>query len=74
MLEDMTPPLNGRSCKVAVIGLTMSESDRMILYKAIESKDVWPIKTLSKELRKRGVELSDTPLTNHRNKTCVCFR
>lgn len=74
MLEDLTPPLNGRSCKVAVVGATMTESDRTILYKAIESKEVWPIKTLSKELRKRGVELSDTPLTNHRNKTCVCFR
>lgn len=74
MLEDLMPPNNGRSCKVAAMAATMSESDRTILYKAIESKDTWPIKTLSRELRKRGVELSDTPLTSHRNQTCVCFR
>lgn len=73
MLEDLTPPGNGRTCKVAVIGATLSESDRTILEDAIASKDTWPIKTLSKELRRRGIELSDTPLTNHRNKTCVCF-
>lgn len=74
MLEDLTPPDNGRTCKVAVIGATLSNADRQILETAIASKDAWPIKTLSRELRRRGIELSDSPLTNHRNKTCVCFR
>lgn len=73
MLEDLTPPASGRTCKVAVIGATLSDTDRKILEDAIASRDLWPIKTLSKELRRRGIELSDTPLTNHRNKTCVCF-
>lgn len=74
MLEDLTPPDNGRTCKVALIAATLSKADREILYQAISNKESWPIKTLSRELRRRGIELSDSPLTNHRNQTCVCFR
>jgi hypothetical protein len=73
MLEDLTPPITGRSCKVATVAETLEAKDREILLKAIEDRDTWPIKTLSRELRKRGIELSESPLGNHRTKNCVCF-
>ena len=73
MLEDLTPPITGRSCKVATVIETLDAKDREILLKAIEDRDTWPIKTLSRELRKRGIELSESPLGNHRSKNCVCF-
>lgn len=75
MLEDLTPPskLFG-SCKVATIGATLSEQDREILFKAIADVDNWPVKSLARELRQRGLQLSDTPITNHRKRACACFR
>lgn len=72
MLEDLTLPAVGRSCKVAVVLEGLEPNDQAILVRAIFSPD-WPIKTLSRELRKRGLEISETPLTNHRQKNCVCF-
>lgn len=73
MLEDLTPPVIGRTCKVQTVAQTLSESDRKILLEAIANKDLWPIKTLSRALKGKGLELSDTPLANHRAKACVCF-
>jgi hypothetical protein len=72
MLEDLKLPTYGRSCKVATVAATLDSKDREILFNAVASTD-WPIKTLSRELRKRGIELSDTPLGNHRSKNCVCY-
>lgn len=72
MLEDLKLPAAGRSCKVGTVLETLEPKDQEILSNAVSSPD-WPIKTLSRELRKRGIELSDTPLTNHRQKNCVCF-
>lgn len=72
MLEDLTPPTAFRTCKVGTILQTLETKDQAILEAAISSPD-WPIKTLSRELRKRGLELSDTPLSNHRSQNCVCF-
>lgn len=72
MLEDLTPPTAFRTCKVGMILETLNDNDKDILNKAVFSPD-WPIKTLSRELRKRGIELSETPLGNHRSKNCVCY-
>jgi hypothetical protein len=73
MLEDLTPPKIGRSCKVATVLQGLTDKDREILGKAIQDRDNWPIKTLSRELGKRGVQLSESPLSNHRNRTCNCY-
>lgn len=73
MLEDLKPPTTNRSCKTGQVLETLEVKDRTILESAIASPDTWPIKTLSRELRKRGIELSETPIANHRNKSCVCF-
>jgi hypothetical protein len=73
MLEDLKPPSATRSCKAGQVLDGLNEKDRAILEAAIANAEVWPIKTLSRELRKRNVDLSETPITNHRNKSCVCF-
>lgn len=75
MLEGLTPPsaMKG-TCKVASIAEGLSESDKAILMQAIEDKNSWPIKTLARALSERGLNISDTPLTSHRAKSCVCFR
>lgn len=75
MLEGLTPPNAVRgNCKVASIAEGLSDSDRAILMQAIEDKASWPIKTLARALGERGILLSETPLTSHRAKACVCFR
>lgn len=74
MLEGLTPPpKNAGSCKVATITETMTDSDKQILLDAVDNPK-WQLKTLSKALGERGVQISDSPLTNHRQKTCACYR
>jgi hypothetical protein len=73
VLEDLTPPVIGRSCKVATVAATLADKDKEILLKAVMDKDLWPVKTLSRSLSERGIYLSDTPISNHRSKSCVCF-
>ena len=75
MLEDLKPPVNqSRNCKVSLVSESLTDADKKILQDAIADANSWPIKTLSKALKAKGVEISDTPLTNHRAKTCACFR
>jgi hypothetical protein len=75
MLEGLTPPKNlGHTCKIDTLAQDMSESDRKIFLAAIDDKETWPAKTLSRELRKRGVETSDQPILLHRTQQCRCFR
>jgi hypothetical protein len=75
MLEGLTPPKSKVfTCKVDTLAKDMSEADRKIFMDAINDKETWPSKTLSRELRKLGVETSDQPITSHRNKSCRCFR
>jgi hypothetical protein len=74
MLEDLRPPTSfRRSCKVGAILETLSQSDQEILTAAIFDSQNWPIKTLSKALAEKGLQISDTPLTSHRFKNCACF-
>jgi hypothetical protein len=72
MLEGLTPPSAKRSCKVANVASTLSDKDREILLKAVSDSENWPIKSLSRALGERGIQLSDTPLANHRAKACAC--
>jgi hypothetical protein len=75
MLEDLTPPTpNKGTCKVGVIADTLGESDKKILFDAVADRDRWPIKTLARALADKGIQLSDTPISNHRAKSCACFR
>ena len=75
MLEGLTPPKpNARTCKVGDVAATLSDADKDILLKAVMDKDNWPVKTLSRALGERGLQISDSPIYNHRNKSCACFR
>ena len=75
MLEGMTPPPKyAGNCKVATIARELSEADRDIFMSAIEDDKTWGVKTLMKALADRGISISDSPIYNHRGKTCACFR
>lgn len=75
MLEGLTPPPpNARTCKVGSVAATLSDTDKDILLKAVMDADNWPVKTLSRALSERGLQISDSPIYNHRSKACACFR
>lgn len=75
MLEGLTPPTKNRgSCKVGLVAAQLDEPNRRILFDAVADADNWPVKSLSKALGDRGIQLSGTPIANHRSKACVCFR
>jgi hypothetical protein len=75
MLEGLKPPTRTHgTCKVGVIANTLEAKDRVILLAAVDNAKEWPVKTLSKALNERGLQISDSPLYNHRAKTCACFR
>jgi hypothetical protein len=75
MLEGMKPPTKTHgTCKVGLVAMTLEPKDRDILLGAVENAKEWPVKTLSKALNERGLQISDSPLYNHRAKTCACFR
>jgi hypothetical protein len=71
MLEDLKPASVRRTCKVGTVLEGLSQNDREILAKAIFSPE-WTIKGLSRALIERGIQLSESPLTSHRNKSCAC--
>jgi hypothetical protein len=75
MLEDLKPPSPFKgSCKVGQIMLTLDKADQEILSAAIFDSANWPVKTLSRALTEKGLQISDTPITSHRFKNCACFR
>jgi hypothetical protein len=75
MLEGLTPPSKFvGTCKVGIIAAELEENDRKILLDAVADTANWPVKSLSKALSERGIQISDSPIYNHRAKTCACFR
>lgn len=75
MLEGMTPPpRTGTTCKVETISRTLEDKDKKILIEAVNDQARWSVKNLIKALNERGLQISDTPIYNHRAKTCACFR
>jgi hypothetical protein len=73
MLEDLTPPSRVHTCKVRTIAEGLSESDRGIFLRAVDDP-IWGFKTLSNELSKRGIVLTDNGIAKHRRLQCSCFR
>ena len=74
MLEGLTPPVRQFSCKAKTVLNGLDGKDQKVLEQALLSPDVWGARTLSTELKKRGLLLSDNAISNHRKKTCACFR
>jgi hypothetical protein len=75
MLEGLKPPTKTHgTCKVGIIADSLESEDRKTLLDAVANVQDWPIKTLAKALGERGLQISDSPLYNHRGKTCACYR
>lgn len=75
MLEGLQPKKNKvYSCKVDLLKEELSEADYKILMDAIDDKNKWQNKTLSRALLERGLKLADTTIGKHRNKECACYR
>jgi len=75
MLEGLEPKKNKvYSCKVDLLKASLSEADYKILMEAIDDKDKWQNRTLSRALLERGLKLADTTIGKHRNKECACYR
>jgi hypothetical protein len=75
MLEGLTPPPKfSGNCKVATIANGLEEKDKEIFMAAIDDSEAWGVKTLTKALSERGISISDSPIYNHRGKTCACYR
>lgn len=73
MLEGLEPPVNATyTCKVKTILDDLAIDDRSILEAALADLDKWGHKPLSKALRSRGIEVSDTTLAKHRTGDCRC--
>ena len=73
MLENLKPPVRQFSCRVRTVLNSLESKDAKILEQALVSPD-WAAKSLSNELKKLGLLLSDNAITNHRKKSCACFR
>lgn len=72
MLENLSKPEPKRGyCKVQAICDTLSATDAEILNTAIDDP-TWVAKQLSKALKERGVDLSDTTILRHRRRECIC--
>lgn len=75
MLDGLKPPrTKAIYCKIDQIGESLDDKDRAIFFQAIDDHDAWGARTLSTELRKRGVSVADTTITRHRQRGCACYR
>lgn len=75
MLENLRPPEKFKgSCKVATEAQKLTDSDREIFLAAVLDKESWPVKTLARELGNLGIQISDSPISSHRAKSCACYR
>lgn len=74
MLENMKPTQRIRPCRVRTVMAELEKMDAEILEAAVMNSKDWSIKTLSIELSKHNIHLSETPLTKHRAKACSCWK
>jgi hypothetical protein len=73
MLEDLTPPRNkALYCKVEVVLAELSDKDKQILIDALANTMKWGHNPLSRALKQKGIELSDTTIAKHRSGECRC--
>jgi hypothetical protein len=73
MLEDLSLPVKIWTCRVRTVKESLNKVDQDILEQAITNPD-WPYRTLSNELRKREITISDTVIKQHREKRCSCWK
>jgi hypothetical protein len=71
MLEGLAPPPKKPNCRVSAVAEGLDSKDAKILYDAVMNLD-WTILGLSTELKKRGINLGEKPITAHRKGLCGC--
>ena len=71
MLEGLQPPKKVPSCKVRTILTSLEPKDQEILKNALADES-WPHSTLTHELNKRGLKISEQPVRTHRLGRCSC--
>jgi hypothetical protein len=71
MLEGLQPPKKIPSCKVRTVLESLEPKDREILKAALVDPE-WHHITLSQELTKRGIFISEHPMRRHRIGSCSC--
>lgn len=74
MLEGLSPSKIEWPCRVRTLLAELDEKDAAILSAAILDWELWAASTLSKELKKRGIVLSDNAITRHRKGYCSCLK
>lgn len=74
LLDGLHPPQKIYPCKVRDTYEVLEAKDSAILKEAIGNIEGWGAKTLSNELAKRGITLSDLSITRHRRNICSCGR
>lgn len=74
LLDDLNAP-TGKvwSCKVRTYATELAPEDSKTFLDAINNP-AWKAVPLATELRKRGIEISNTTINNHRNGTCSCSK
>jgi hypothetical protein len=73
MLEDLTNEPRVRPCRVNTIKATLNAADQAKLEAAV-TDPTWPISQLEKQLRAKGLDISDSSITRHREKRCACSK
>jgi len=62
MLEDLVIPVKQTTCRIRTVKDEIPDKDATILEQAVMNPE-WPCKTLSNELLKREIKVSDTAIT-----------
>jgi len=73
MLEDLNIPGKVFSCRVKSIKNDLSDADAKIFEEAVMNPS-WQLTVLSRELKKRNINISDNSMRRHRLKACSCWK
>lgn len=70
MLANFEP--SPKRCKVHRLWESLDDSDKPIYKAAINDPEKWPALALERELRKRGLTVSNDSILAHRRGMCLC--
>jgi hypothetical protein len=71
MLEDLQPKVRKPSCAVRKLIDKLEKKDQEILIAALANPD-WASINLARELKSRGLLISEHPIYRHRKGECSC--
>jgi len=73
LLGDLTPPPKRVPiCKMMQISESLDVADQKILAHALANTEDWPTESLTRELKKRGIDVGRETVRAHRRGDCVC--